>query len=105
MRAGSFTEFRVGGPGLLEVHDVEEVLGEHETHRLDRRTVTAGEERHAHPDDAGEALAVQERGLPGDHRSPVVPDDHGPLRVDVVEQADQVAGEGDDVVVLDRFRA
>ena len=44
---------------------------------------------------------MQQRGLPHHHRAPVVADEHGLLGADVVEQADEVAGQCVDVVVLD----
>ena len=53
------------------------------------------------PDDAGHPLGVEQRQAPHDHRAPVVADEHGLLFADVVEQAEQVVGEVDDVVVLD----
>ena len=47
----------------------------------------------------------EQRELPDDHRAPVVTDEHGPLLADVVEQREQVAGQVEDVVVLDAPRA
>ena len=44
---------------------------------------------------------MQQRGVPHDHGAPVVADEHRLLDADVVEQADKVAGQRMDVVVLD----
>ena len=46
-------------------------------------------------------FGVQQRGVPHDHGAPVVADEHRLLRADVVQQADEVAGQRVDVVVLD----
>ena len=94
-------EVGVGDTRLLEVDDVEEVVGEQLAHLLHRRERTTRKEGDAHPDDAGDAVGVQEAHLPHDERTPVVADEHRLLGTGVVEHAEQVVGEVDDVVLAD----
>jgi hypothetical protein len=47
---------------------------------------------------------MQQRQAPGDHRSPVVPDDGGAFGTEGIKQADQIPGQRRDVVSLDRVR-
>jgi hypothetical protein len=65
----------------------------------------AGDERDAHAAHAGDARWVQQGQLPHDDRAPVVPDEDGLVDAELVEDADEVAGEVEDVVGLDRLRA
>ncbi len=53
------------------------------------------------PTTPGHAVAVQQWHLPDHEAAPVVTHEHGPLDVERVEQADQVAGQVEDVVVDD----
>ena len=101
--AVSRLRFGVGHAGFLEVEDVEEVLAERVAPDLDRRTERTRHRGHAQPDHAADTVGVQEREVPGDHRAPVVADDHGAFGADVVEQSGEVAAQRDDVVVLDRL--
>ena len=104
-RRGIACEVRVGDAGLLEVHDVEERVAEDLAHHRNRRDGCTRDERHAHADDSRDALGREQRELPHHHRAPVVPDEHGALFTDVVEEPEQVVGEVHDVVLLDRVRA
>ena len=100
--AGSAPRSGVGDARLLEVEDVEEGVAEDLAHHLHRRHRRTRQERHAHAAHPGDPVGVQQRHLPDDHRPPVVADEDGPLRTEVVEQAEEVVGQVDDVVVVDR---
>lgn len=84
---------------------VEEVVAENRPERLCRRNLRARDRRNAHPDDGSHPVGMQLRRTPHHRGTPVVADQHRRLGADVVEQADQVAGQVDDVVVADAFRA
>ena len=56
------------------------------------------------PDHSGEPVRMQQRRRPGHHGAEVVPDDHRPFGADVIEQADDVGGQLDDVVRVDGRR-
>ena len=90
----------VGHAGLLEPQHVE-VLAEPLPPTFGGAGPGARNRRHAQPHDRTDAVRVQQRGVPHHHRAPVVADEHGLLGADVVEQTDEVAGQGVDVVVLD----
>ena len=62
-------------------------------------------ERHAEADDAAEAVGAQQRGVPGHRRAPVVAGDHRLLGTERIEQADHVADQVQQRVLVDRLRA
>ena len=103
MRRGVALELGFGNAGRLEIELVEESvvrLG----HRRRRPGLAARPERHAEPDHAAEAVRTQQRRVPGDRRAPIVPGDHRRLGTERVEQADHVADEMEERVLLDLLR-
>jgi hypothetical protein len=98
-------QLSVGRPGLLEIEHVEEVVAEDRAERCRRRHLRARHRRNAHADDGLDPFRVQLRRTPHHRGAPVVADEYRFLGADVVEQADQVAGQDRDVVVGDVNRA
>ncbi len=97
-------EFRLGDPGRLEI----ELVGDRVIvlrHGARRARRPARQKRHAEADHAAEPVRPQKRGVPGDRRAPVVPDDDRPLRPERVDDADHVADEMQDRVFVDLLGA
>src|SRR5208337_4499380 len=61
-------------------------------------------ERHAEARDGAEAIGTQQGRVPGDRRTPVVPDDGRALGPERIENPDHVAHEMEKRVALDRVR-
>ena len=97
-------QFGVGGSRLLEVEDVEEVVAEDPAEGLRRRHLRPRDRWNTQPDHTGEPVRVQQRGAPGHHAAEVVADDDRAFCSDVIEQADDVGGQLDDVVGVDGAR-
>ena len=103
-RAGSRASSASATPGFLEVQDVEEVVAERSAGTSRRGTARrTRDRRHAQSGHRGRTRSGCSSGnVRGHDRAPVVPDDRRLLGADVVEQARDVGGQCDDVVVLDR---
>ena len=93
-------ELRLGDPRRLEIELVVE-RGLVLRHGAGRTFRAARPERRAQADDSAEPVRPQKRGVPGDRRAPIVPDDDRPLRPERVDDADHVADEMQDRVFLD----
>ena len=88
---------------LLEIELIElRILGAR--HQAGRRRLAARPERHAKRCDRPEAVGPHESGLPGDAGAPIMPDDDGGRRAQGIENADHVADEMQDRVLVDRLR-
>src|SRR5208337_5157048 len=93
-------ELRLGDPRRLEIELVVD-RGLVLRHGAGRTPRAARPKRRAKADDSAEPVRPQKRGVPGDRRAPIVPDDDRPLRPERVDDADHVADEMQDRVFLD----
>ena len=60
--------------------------------------------RRVDADNAGDAIDMPQRHLPDDEAAPVVADEDRLLDLQMIEQADEIAGQMLDVIGFDRFR-
>ena len=60
--------------------------------------------RRVNPDDAGDAVDMPQRHLPDDKAAPVVADENRLVDLEMIEQADEIAGQVLHIVGLDRLR-
>ena len=88
--------------GVLELDDIH-VLAETLAQQLDRIGRRPVGVRRIDADHAGDAVDMPQRHLPDDEAAPVVADEDRLVDLEMVEQADQIAGEVLDVVGLDRL--
>ena len=86
---------------LDAVHALAEAFAEYPD-RIDRR---ARRVRRIDPDDAGDAGGMAQGHLPDHETAPIVADENCLVDMQVIEQADQVAGQMLEVVGLDRSGA
>ena len=84
---------------LDDIHLVAEALAE-QLDRIGRRAIGM---RRVDADHAGDAVDMPQRHLPDNKAAPVVADEDRLVDLQMVEQADQIAGQVLDVVGLDRF--
>ncbi len=98
--------FGFGGAGLLMVEYVVEILAAciGRLHADSGRSGAASAIGHAHRDHRRDAVRMQQRGVPGDDRAPVMADDDGLLGAIGVDEPDNVASGVMDVVVGDGGR-
>ena len=102
-RARIAPQLRLRGARLLEIELIElRILGAR--HQAGRRRLAARPERHAERRHRPEAVGPHQRGLPGDAGAPIMPDDDGGRRPQRIENADHVADEMQDRVLVDRLR-
>ncbi|MGY2934351.1 hypothetical protein ACVWZ6_003953 [Bradyrhizobium sp. GM6.1] len=88
--------------GILELHDIH-LFAEARAQELDRIGPGAVGMRRIDADHAGDPVDVPEWHLPDDKTAPVMADEDRLIDLKMVEQADQIAGQVLDVVVLDRL--
>ena len=69
--------------------------------RIGRRAVGV---RGVDADNAGDAIDMPQRHLPDDEAAPVVADEDRLVDLEMIEQADEIAGQMLDVIGLDRLR-
>ena len=86
----SASQLRLGDARLLEVQDVEEVVGEDLLEERRRRQRRPRRVRHAQRGDGGKALWIEQRAVPRDRRAPVVADDDGGALAERIEHADGI---------------
>jgi hypothetical protein len=98
---GSAPELGVGDAGLLEVDDVHLVAEDVAVH-LDRIQRQARDERGVEADDPGATVGVRQRHGPDDDAAPVVASEHRLFDAEMVQKADQIAGQMFHVIGLDR---
>ena len=102
-RARIAPQFRFRGALLLEIELIElRILGAR--HQAGRRRLAARPERHAERCHRPEAVGPHQRCLPGDAGAPIMPDDDGGRRTQRIKDADHVADEMQDRVLVDRLR-
>ena len=97
-------ELALGDPRFLEVEDVIKVVAVGLLHRLERRGPGPAAVRHAHRDQAGEAVGMEEKAVPRHQRAPVVADDHRRLLAERIDDSDHIRREVLDVVGIDLAR-
>src|SRR5581483_1342214 len=73
--------------------------------QLDRVDWRARKMRRVDADHAGNAIGMPQRHLPDDEATPVVADEDRLADLEMIEQADEIAGEMLEIVILDRFGA
>ena len=95
----------VGHAGSLEIQDVEEVIPVHALHGLSRPVFAASGVWHAQSDNGADAFGHALCHVPRHRRAPVVADDDRLFFSVVIYQPDNVVGEADHVIGVDRVRA
>ena len=102
-RARIAAQFRLRQPRLLEIELIElSIL--RARHQACRRRLAARPERYAERCHRPEAVGPRESRLPGDAGAPIMPDDDGGRRTQGIKNADHVADEMQDRVLVDRLR-